>query len=241
MAISIGTVQTGIFTGNTQAFVDAAAADLTGSESFVLVGVGWNYENAPTVPPEVSAVVIDPGGADESLSFITSTKSTQGDSGAVSWYGKASPTNNSASETIRLTLDSNLERSSHSMMVVVIPMTGVDQTTPTDNPAIDGNTTADGSVTVTTESGDVAFVCLFNENAVENAPNVCDVQAPSVVDAELLGADDGFAVGHEVSDAGTETVTFDHWAGSWAAAGININVAAAAGGIEVLRRRMEGY
>lgn len=125
-----------------------------------------------------------------------------------------------------------------------VSRTGVNQTTPNDTPSTaTGNSTAP-SASVTSESGDdvIDFVCI--DDAGASASNLTPGTGQTErSDSGGLGVME--IASSEEAGAGSVTMSWNisSYATDWIIAGINVNDVGGGGGagIEVLRRRIEGY
>ena len=125
-AISIGTVQTGGCSGTSCISFDITGVDTSGSNTYLLVGVGLNNED---LNEDVVSVVLDPGGAQQtSLSLLTNGAQNIDDDGRVELWSVLNPP--SGTFTVRVTLGDFMATNTKAALGGAWNLSGVDQTTP---------------------------------------------------------------------------------------------------------------
>ena len=216
MAIAIGTIRTVI--GDGVASVDILNVTTTGSDTYLLVALGFNNHNSRANPDDITSVVLDPGGGDETaLSLIANTKAQTTDDGLTALYGVKPPS--VTNKTVRITI-ATATLSGDDLAGGAWPLTGVDQTTPAEGGGNNNGVSATpASATITSETDDLVFGCMFSEGITDQAV------AGATVEDWQVSTLDGFNGAHE---AGAASVVLD-WTQTndkWAASACNINQAA---------------
>jgi hypothetical protein len=226
--------------GDSGTSITVSGVDTTGSNTYLLVGLAYN-NNDFQLP---SSVVYDPGGGDEqSLSaiantqFITPSTGTR-DDGLTQWFGGIVASN--ASKSVKMTLDAAIVTDEGACMVV-IPLTGVDQTTPANNGTgviQDAGDTL--NVNVTSASGDKVYGICFMEGA---SAETLAAGGGETNEVQATSTNDRIVCVSELSSSGTTNIQVDSsLSDKIVMSCVNIKQASAGGGgIEVLRRRREGH
>ena len=207
--VSIGTIgSAGAGGGNSQ--LNVTGVNLSGQNA-VLVFVGYNNDNFETV----SSVVIDPGGANVNVPYLTDINNSRSgnDDARLYVYGLASPPQ--GTYTVRVTFNTSLLNGSHA---VVYALSGVSTASPFGTPGTAEND-GQGSVTVSTASGELVIAGMAAEYKGSTT-----VGSPAVEDRDLVTGNDSLATAHRDGTSGV--VTFN-WTGGgsgdhWAAAGVSV-------------------
>jgi len=218
-SVTIGTIQSQSFDGSgVNSYVNVSGVNLNGQNA-VLVFVGYENANSETI----SSIVVDPGGQDWTVTALANSNNSRSgfNDARIYLFGRVNPPQ--GTYTVRVNFNTTLPSAS-GINVVVYPLSGVDTATPFRSPGTSENDGSSSSVTVPSESGDLAFGGITGETI-----NMPTLTSAGVMDRNIYGGtcsgtdcSNNTATAHQDGAASSVIFSWTHDNDHWAAVGASV-------------------